>query len=382
MRFFNYLVFSFLFAINARAQQNHFIYIQTEDKQAFYVKLNEKIFSSTATGYVIIPGVADGQYTLSIGFPKNEWPSQNIALSINDRDEGYILRNFDSKVWGLFNLQTMAIVFATDAPVISKRENENKTDAFSNTLAEVTNTPSIRQSETEKEQPAKGVSGAAKEEIKKEEVVAAGPTMQISQVLNVLDGTGRSIIYAINDGNKIDSVRLFIPYENNEDSINATSKTWGEVKAAIHDSVAGKDTSLINPEQRSNVIAKTEDKPAIKDMSTTDLHPDAKSEYKVTMINPACKSNATPDDLSKLGKKMSAAANDDDRIAAAKKVFKSKCFTSEQIRNLCSLFSGDEGRYNFFDAAYSHVSDSGNFKDLQSQLTDDYYITRFKAMLR
>jgi hypothetical protein len=79
---------------------------------------------------------------------------------------------------------------------------------------------------------------------------------------------------------------------------------------------------------------------------------------------------------------MTAAETDEDKIAAAKKGFKSKCFTTEQVKNLSLLFLNDQGKYNFFDASYNHVSDIGNFKTLQSELKDDYYITRFKAMLR
>ena len=68
-------------------------------------------------------------------------------------------------------------------------------------------------------------------------------------------------------------------------------------------------------------------------------------------------------------------------INAAKKVFRSKCFTTENIKNLSTLFLNDEGKYNFFDAAYPHVSDTGFFSTLENQLTDSYYIKRFKAMI-
>jgi hypothetical protein len=37
---------------------------------------------------------------------------------------------------------------------------------------------------------------------------------------------------------------------------------------------------------------------------------------------------------------------------------------------------------NFFDAAYQYVSDLENFSTLQSALKDEYFINRFKAMIR
>lgn len=79
---------------------------------------------------------------------------------------------------------------------------------------------------------------------------------------------------------------------------------------------------------------------------------------------------------------MAAENGDDDMVAAARKVFKTKCFTTEQVKNLAVLFLKDEGRYKFFDAAYPFVSDSYNFPELEHQLSDEYFITRFKAMVR
>ena len=78
---------------------------------------------------------------------------------------------------------------------------------------------------------------------------------------------------------------------------------------------------------------------------------------------------------------MAAENNEDDMIKAAKKVFKSKCFTTKDIKNLSTLFLNDEGKYNFFDAAYTYISDSDIFYTLENQLTNEYYLKRFKAMI-
>ena len=75
-------------------------------------------------------------------------------------------------------------------------------------------------------------------------------------------------------------------------------------------------------------------------------------------------------------------ASDDDRIVLAKKVFKQKCFSVKQVRALSELFKTDEGKYKWFDAIYPFVSDSGNFSTLGELIKNDYYLNRFKAMLR
>lgn len=117
------------------------------------------------------------------------------------------------------------------------------------------------------------------------------------------------------------------------------------------------------------------------DTETKDLTPVKKPETQKAGKND-CEAMASETDYLKLRKKMVATDGDDAMLAAAKKVFKTKCFTSEQIKNLGTLFLNDAGRYNFFDAAYLAVSDRENFAGLQTELKDEYYISRFKAMLR
>ena len=78
---------------------------------------------------------------------------------------------------------------------------------------------------------------------------------------------------------------------------------------------------------------------------------------------------------------MAAKTNDDGMLEEARKYFKEKCFTTEQIKNLSSMFLSNAGKYNFFDAAHSYVSDKENFPSLQSELKDEYYVSRFKTLL-
>jgi hypothetical protein len=68
-------------------------------------------------------------------------------------------------------------------------------------------------------------------------------------------------------------------------------------------------------------------------------------------------------------------------VVVAKKAFKSKCYSTSQIKNLSVLFLNDSGRFQFFESAYPFVSDSGNLNGMQAQLTDPYYITRFEALI-
>jgi hypothetical protein len=103
---------------------------------------------------------------------------------------------------------------------------------------------------------------------------------------------------------------------------------------------------------------------------------------KLQVINSDCRSFATEDDFYKLRKKMTAEDSDEAMIAVAKKAFRTKCYSTEQVKNLGVLFLKDEARYQFFDVAYPFVHDTYNFSTLEQQLTDEYYRNRFRAMIR
>jgi hypothetical protein len=90
---------------------------------------------------------------------------------------------------------------------------------------------------------------------------------------------------------------------------------------------------------------------------------------------------ANNDDFLKLRRKMAARTNDDGMLDEARKYFKSRCFATEQLKNLSTLFLSNAGKYNFFNAAYNYTTDVENFSSLQSELKDQYYINRFKEML-
>jgi hypothetical protein len=100
---------------------------------------------------------------------------------------------------------------------------------------------------------------------------------------------------------------------------------------------------------------------------------------KVVVMNSDCRNFATDYDVDKLRVKMLDADKDDDKIQAARKIFKTKCFTTKQIRALSEVFTTDAGKYRFFEAAYPFVSDD-HFRELTDLLADPVYNGKFRAM--
>ena len=94
-----------------------------------------------------------------------------------------------------------------------------------------------------------------------------------------------------------------------------------------------------------------------------------------------CKNFASNDDFIKLRAKMANSKDDDEMLYKAHIVFTKKCFTTKQIDLLSTLFLSEGGKYKFFDDAFQYVSDPQNFTQLQKNLTEAYYIKRFKTLI-
>jgi hypothetical protein len=440
----------FLSAFKLAAQQNYFIYLQTENKQPFYLKLDRKILSSSATGYLIVPKLQDTSYTFIIGFPKNEWAEQYVSYTVNKKDAGFLLKNFGDKGWGLFNLQTMGIVMAGTKPVITDVatpvKKEPEVTALVATVKEVVPEkiaeekvvvkeevkPVETEKKTEQKTPAvvadtliavKEVTADAKEPekkpvveiLKKPEPVAT--TSQIKKLFSISSSEGSDMVYTDIINGHADTIRLFIPAEKAKVVIPAVESEKKQPEAIIEipkkeeplPELIKKEESNIPetkkqepqkeipvekvpkfidieiPRQKTDTIKEKQPVEEVKDeiiLKAVPEQPRSTPSARPVIINSDCKSLASDEDFLKLRKKMAAEDKEDEMINQAKKVFKSRCFTTEQVKNLSVLFLKDEGKYKFFDTVYPFVSDSYNFSTLQSQLTDEYFISRFKAMIR
>ncbi len=426
------------------AQQNRFIYLQTENKQPFYVRLDEKLLSSSASGYLILSKLQEGTYKVVVGFPKNEWPEQQVTLRVEKRDVGYLIKNYGDKGWGFINLQTQNITMSggivphEEVPVLPKQ-----TDLFSTTLANVVNDTTILEKDLVIEPPVKKPEESNAVTDQKSTEPLPFVRSVVTRKLRKTGKAGTDFVYIDKSGDQADTIRIFIPLdkiekkgsvdsvivadvkvpEKKDDPVQVVDSKKSEVQPAVEEKKEEpkkeepKKEEIKNEEQKKEEVKKDEsktDEPKSDEPKKVDppkeevkkeeykkydpnekpLYPqpddkkfidfdkkDTVSKMKFGMINSDCKSFASENDFFKLRKKMAAETNDENMVKVAKKIFKSKCFPTEYIKNLSALFLKDEGKYMFFDAAYPFVSDSDIFPTLESQLTDSYYINRFKAMI-
>ncbi|MBS1496493.1 MAG: DUF4476 domain-containing protein [Bacteroidetes bacterium] len=378
------------------AQQNHFVYLQTDNKQPFYIKLNHQLYSSSSTGYIIVPKLQSGTYNFTIGFPKNQWPQQVIPVKIDNSDLGFMLKNFDDKGWGLFNLQTLEVTMAATSQNNNSSVQTNP-DNTADIPAKDSNT--VTKKSEPQTQPASSVDSIA--QIKSQK----SANNDITILSTILDDAGRTVIYTDRNNSNIDTIKIFIPYpvatpkKQNDNTVQVNETT----KALLPDTATQQAKPIVqaqgnekflnieipNPNKNTDSVkivtsdTQSAQSATLTNTNTASASPLSPQTNTVSAaINSDCKSQADEKDFLKLRKKMAAESNDDDMVSIAKKTFKTICFTTEQIKNLSVLFLQDAGRYAFFEAAYPYVYDTQHFSSLQSQLTDNYYINRFKAMIR
>lgn len=434
------LLFSVI-SVTAFSQRVYFVYLQSEQEQPFFVRMNEKVYSSSPSGYLILSKLRDSSYNLSIGFPQAKWPEQNFTLVVKAKDQGYLLKNFDAKGWGLFDLQTLSVQMATSA-VIKEATSKSETkdiSAFTDILAKAADDASLREKPVavkvdEKKVEEKIVTPdtivAKKEEPKVEikEPVVIKPAEVVEKPVVKTDPpktevreeailkkeepqkeTKEAVVVKTDEQKPVEEVeyKRSIVTRRSESS---TTEGFGlvfidELSSGAKDTIRilipnpKPVTSLVKevPKEEKKFLEMTTDTiAAIKEIKET--QPETKKEEPkiIEVKQPAidtvvtkslatsknCKELASEADFLKLRKAMASTETDDDMLDEARKYFKTKCFTTVQVKNLGALFLSDAGKYKFFDQAYSYVSDSDNFPSLQLELKDEYYINRFKAMLR
>ena len=110
--------------------------------------------------------------------------------------------------------------------------------------------------------------------------------------------------------------------------------------------------------------------------------PEPEKPASLVMVNSDCSKFATDNDVDKLRVKMMNEKDAGSRIFIAHKLFKSMCFATRQIKGLSELFPNDELRFRFFETAWPFVADTVNFKSLEETLTDSFFITRFRTLLK
>ena len=431
-KIFRLFVFCLVATSSIKAQKVYFMYLQTENQQPFYARVGEKIYNSTPSGYLILSNLRDSLYSINIGVQGSQVSEQPYSITMNRKDQGFLIKNLGEKGWGLFNLSTMAVIMPISnpaSPVQAVKTERREDNAFTNLLAKAADDSTIKEKpiiekSVETKPDAVALNTEKKEElntdvkeivvpkqddikkvivapvvIKEEPKVDTSKTdEQTQEARNAAQMKADSIAAAdevvreeaLRKQDSINKATLeattVVEYKRSVVKLKSESSTTAGIGLVFHDMLPDDKTDTIRiliPAEttKTNSVELKQEEKKFLDIPPTDSVQSGNAKALTTKSN-TCKAVANTDDFFKLRKKMAGETSDDRMITEAKKVFKTKCFSTLQVKNLATLFLSDEFKYKFFDAAYQYVNDLENFSSLQSELKEEYFINRFNAMLR
>ncbi len=451
------LIFFFWGYTSVSAQKVYFIYLESDNGLPFYVRTTDKVYSSSSAGYLILPNLADSNYTLFIGFPSTRSKETKFTVTMQGTDHGFSIKQMDGSL-NLFDLQNLNLLTPTKDQANNNVIYESRSDAFTRLLSKASDDSSLlsvpifvktepsKKDVKEKVVAAKEVKLNAEEPTSKPNEVKSKPeeikqtnteiasadtiskktdsidtkpetaivevekkagktkeepepqrieNTRADSIANIQSNSiaeiqsteeykksvikkhsesstseGFGLVYLDKNEESVDTIRLLIPNPKiifSEDDTKQVNKTTIEAKnesvqvespktdTAENDSIISKDSM---PASDQNQLASA----AIRQKTK-------------------CDNQATDNDFFKLRRNMAAKPTDEAMVEEAKKFFKNKCYTTEQIKNLGALFLTSAGKYLFFDAAHMYVSDQEQFASLKSEIKDEYYLRRFKALI-
>ncbi|HTJ10560.1 MAG TPA: DUF4476 domain-containing protein [Dinghuibacter sp.] len=133
---------------------SHFIYLQSDTKQPFFVKLSPGAdpLNSSGSGYLILPQVPQGSFSFWVGFPDKSYPEQHFVCTVGS-DKGFLLKHFPEKGWALYDLQELTLTYtagtdsaahATPPPVDTTGKGQPQGTSAAETPAAPVSTPQIQ----------------------------------------------------------------------------------------------------------------------------------------------------------------------------------------------------------------------------------------------
>jgi len=120
--------------------QHYFVFIGSENKQPFYVRVDSEFHSSTPEGHLILAQLKDSIYNITIGFPGQTQPEQHYAFNIRGRDQAFQLQQQGEKGLRLYDLQAKDWLSPQGGSVAGEEFRSTgikKDDAFSRMMAGV-----------------------------------------------------------------------------------------------------------------------------------------------------------------------------------------------------------------------------------------------------
>jgi hypothetical protein len=119
----------FLNAQVSTAQQQGFIYLESSNKQPFFVLQGGQLFSSTPSGYLLMRSKERDTLDISIGFPRDRWNRKRFRVPVSRQDNYWQWLQVDTGSWALYDKR--AGKWMQEAVLGVAKEGESGSDSLS-----------------------------------------------------------------------------------------------------------------------------------------------------------------------------------------------------------------------------------------------------------
>lgn len=424
------MVWMLSWCVAAHAQdEKHFVYIQSDQHQLFYVKMDDQIISANPPGYVVLSPVPPGKLDLIIGFPRNEYPEQRYQINMPaHQDKGYLLKRISDREFALYDLhqytelKPIAVAegqgFAYPVTMRDRQQASavNKLQAKSPGPVKDT-TPDADQvrfrqlllAAATAGQPGESVSVAHAQKTNAETNKTKPETQPVAQTDSQQHAAVAKALYPPADSQAVTNPGLAqSPTENDtlmqpaqaqatgtDTSMEAILQKLRQIAAEIPSSrpdtsahaslpLAAEQEPVTQPHSLNETAAQ---RPTDHQAQLQFIHFDTAAQHPasgqhIAMINSDCVHVLDEKQFDALKNKIAAQRNDAAMLRIVQRNLKNNCFTTHQVETLIYLFTTEAYRYRFVEWVYPHVADSDQFKQLGHIFPDEPYQSRFRSLIR
>lgn len=344
----------------------HYVFIEAEGQQPFYVKKGGETYSSTASGFIVLSKLVSQDIDIIIGFPNKLYPEVAFKNIVVQNDRGFALRQREGKGWVLVDRQTASEIAGG---VVDSRQTSlsatSSSSGFADLLADATGDKTLLEKSIVISAPNEKTTAVVSKP--KASVVSSKPQGNITQTNKATTlGAVRSYIQLE------DSSLLRIAYfekgaKNNWDTIIV------EIEKRINAPQLPKQALLNNTANQSSVVSSISKEPIIElSKASADVVETVDCSHPI----------ALPKDVRELQRKMAKAASLEEQIDYALKAFSEKCFTTKQVKELGVLFWEEQNRLTFYSRLRKYVADPSLYGELEQSFLQEASKKAFRDMLK
>lgn len=353
-------IFTTLFA-------QHYIFIEAEGQQPFYLKRAGQSYSSTAMGFIILPKLISKDLDFIIGFPNKMYPEVVFKINGLQDDRGFYLKQLEGKGWVLVDRQTSSVLLGSKVDVQQAQAIASSASGFAELLADATGDKSLLDKtylvNTVEKTSASATTPNTKSKTTNTATKQDNGQKQVKGLSKL--GTIRSYIQSA------DSSQLKIAFFD-----KGVKDNWDTIFVEI-DRYLNKPVQLISSKEQA------EQKTVIENLPTTNDLTVSTTRLSSTTGIPDCNNPiAMPKDLRELQRRLSKASSLDEQMSLAEKAFGVKCYTTRQVKELGSVFWEEQNRLLFYTRIRKYVSDPSLYGELEQSFMQEGSKKAFREMLK